>query len=117
MYIFTKDFWNYAGERALKTIAQVMVATLTATTFIPTSGDAWIAIGTTSGIAGLVSILTSLTAYSATAKNETTVDADVKSVLALLQKTAVPAPTVPVIKRAEQEPVIEAEIADGEGIA
>jgi hypothetical protein len=68
MYLFTLTFWSYAFERMIKTIAQVAIAALTATTFIPTLGESWKAIGLTSAIAGLVSVLTSLTAYSASEK-------------------------------------------------
>lgn len=88
MYLFTLAFWNYAFERAVKTIAQVAVAALTASTFIPSQGDAWAAIGFTSLLAGLVSVLTSLTAYSASSKNEINVDADVESILKMLSQTA-----------------------------
>lgn len=102
MYLFTLAFWNYAFERAIKTIAQVAVASLTASTFIPTEGDAWVAIGFTSLLAGLVSVLTSLTAYSAGAKTEISVEKDVEAVLNLLQKTAVPAPAVPVVEVTEE---------------
>lgn len=68
MYLFTYAFWDYALERMVKTIAQVAIAALTATSFIPTEGEAWKTIGMTSAIAALVSVLTSLTAYSASEK-------------------------------------------------
>jgi hypothetical protein len=68
MMLFSKNFWSLAFERMVKTIAQVMIASITATTFIPTSGDAWVTILTTSGLAGLVSVLTSLTSYDAVTK-------------------------------------------------
>jgi hypothetical protein len=106
MYLFTLAFWNYAFERAIKTIAQVAVASLTASTFIPTEGDAWVAIGVTSLLAGLVSVLTSLTSYSAGVKTEINVDKDVEAVLSLLQKTAVPAPAVETV-------VVQEEVATG----
>lgn len=72
--LFSKNFWSLAFERMVKTIAQVMIASITATTFIPTSGDAWVTILTTSGLAGLVSVLTSLTSYDAVTKAITTVE-------------------------------------------
>lgn len=79
MMIFSKDFWDVALERMVKTIAQVMIATITASTFIPTLGAAWVTVATTSGLAGLISVLTSLTAYSATSKTvNAPVAADVK---------------------------------------
>jgi hypothetical protein len=80
MMIFSRDFWAVAFERMVKTIAQVMIATITASTFIPTSGDAWVNILLTSGLAGLVSVLTSLTAYDAVSKQVTApIAADVKT--------------------------------------
>lgn len=97
MYLFTLAFWNYAFERAIKTVAQVAVASLTASTFIVSDVDAWVSTGVLSGLAGVVSVLTSLTAYSATEKNSTAVDADVQAVIGLLSKTAVPAPAIPVV--------------------
>jgi hypothetical protein len=78
--LFSRDFWSMAFERMVKTIAQVMIATITASTFIPTSGDAWVTILTTSGLAGLVSILTSLTSYDAATKALAPIEADVKLV-------------------------------------
>jgi hypothetical protein len=79
MMLFSKDFWSVALERMVKTIAQVAIATITASTFIPTEGEAWINIAVTSGLAGLVSVLTSLTAYDAVKKTiDAPIDADVK---------------------------------------
>lgn len=94
MYLFTKAFWQYAFERAVKTIAQGALAALTASTFIPSSVDQWVQVGIISAMAGLYSVLTSLTAYSATEKNDLSVEKDVSAVIALLQKTATPAPAV-----------------------
>ena len=68
MMLFSRDFWSLAFERMVKTIAQTAVATITASTFIPTVGDAWITVGITSGLAGLISVLTSLTTYDAVSK-------------------------------------------------
>lgn len=79
MMLFSKDFWSVAFERMVKTIAQVAVATITASTFIPTVGDAWLNVALTSGLAGLISVLTSLTSYDAVQKAVTApIDADVK---------------------------------------
>lgn len=66
--LFSRDFWSMAFERMVKTIAQTAVATITASTFIPTVGDAWITVGTTSGLAGLISVLTSMSSYDAVSK-------------------------------------------------
>ena len=68
MMIFSRDFWSVAFERMIKTIAQVMIATITASTFIPTVGEQWVNVLVTSGLAGLISVLTSLTSYDAVAK-------------------------------------------------
>lgn len=68
MMIFSRDFWSVAFERMVKTIAQVMIATITASTFIPTVGEQWINVLVTSGLAGLISVLTSLTSYDAVKK-------------------------------------------------
>lgn len=79
MMIFSRDFWSMAFERMIKTIAQTAVATITASTFIPTVGDAWVTVGTTSALAGLVSVLTSLSSYDAVTKAITApIEADVK---------------------------------------
>lgn len=86
MYLFTSAFWSYSFERMVKTIAQVAVASLTATTFIPTEGEAWKTIGITSAIAGLVSILTSLTAYSASEKTLVPIENDVTLVLDIMKR-------------------------------
>lgn len=79
MMLFSRDFWSQAFERMIKTIAQTAIATITASTFIPTVGDAWITVGTTSGLAGLISVLTSLTSYDAVKKViDAPIAADVK---------------------------------------
>lgn len=84
MMLFSRDFWSVAFERMVKTVAQVMVATITASTFIPTSGDAWFQILVTSGLAGVVSVLTSLTSYDAVTKAVSApIEADVQSALEL----------------------------------
>lgn len=79
MMLFSRDFWSQAFERMVKTIAQTAVATITASTFIPTVGDAWVTVGMTSGLAGLISVLTSLTSYDAVKKAiDAPIEADVK---------------------------------------
>jgi len=91
MMLFTRDFWSVAFERMVKTIAQVMIATITASTFIPTVGDQWVNVAVTSGLAGLVSVLTSLTTYDAVSKAVAPVDGDVQLVLDAVARKA---PTV-----------------------
>lgn len=79
MMLFSRDFWSVAFERMVKTIAQVMIATITASTFIPTVGEQWVNVAVTSGLAGLISVLTSLTSYDAVKKTvDAPIDADVK---------------------------------------
>ncbi len=79
MMLFSRDFWSQAFERMVKTVAQTAVATITASTFIPTVGDAWVTVGMTSGLAGLISVLTSLTSYDAVKKAiDAPIEADVK---------------------------------------
>lgn len=68
MMLFSKDFWSMAFERMVKTIAQTAVASVTVTSFIPTEVDAWQTVLVTSGMAGLISVLTSLTSYDAVQK-------------------------------------------------
>lgn len=68
MMLFSKDFWDMAFERMVKTIAQTAVASMTVTSFIPTDVDAWQTVLVTSGMAGLISVLTSLTSYDAVQK-------------------------------------------------
>ena len=68
MMLFSKDFWSMAFERMVKTIAQTAVASITVTSFIPTEVDAWQTVLVTSGMAGLISVLTSLTSYDAVQK-------------------------------------------------
>ena len=77
--LFSRDFWSLAFERMVKTVAQTAVAVITASTFIPTVGDSWVTVATTSGLAGLISVLTSMSSYDAVAKAITApIEADVK---------------------------------------
>ena len=56
--VFTKRWWVAAGIRALKTVAQVAIATIGTTTIF---GDVnWVVVGSTSALAGILSLLTSL---------------------------------------------------------
>jgi hypothetical protein len=89
MMIFSRDFWSVAFERMVKTIAQVAIATITASTFIPTVGEQWVNVAVTSGLAGLISVLTSLTSYDAVAKAVTApIEADVALAVEVAQRGA-----------------------------
>jgi len=66
MTIFTKAFWRYAGERAVKTFAQALLGVLTGTQIAGVGSVGWLAALSMAGIATLVSVLTSVTAYSGT---------------------------------------------------
>jgi hypothetical protein len=89
MMIFSRDFWSVAFERMIKTIAQVAIATITASTFIPTVGEQWVNVAVTSGLAGLISVLTSLTSYDAVAKAVTApIEADVALAVEVAQRGA-----------------------------
>lgn len=57
--MFTKSFWTAAAERALRTVAQALVAVIAATSFDWFSAD-WQAIAGTALTAGVLSLLTSI---------------------------------------------------------
>lgn len=57
--MFTATFWRSTAERAIKTIAQALIAVLAATTFDWFSAD-WKAIAGTALTAGVLSILSSI---------------------------------------------------------
>ena len=59
MTIFTAAFWKGAGERAIKTTAQSAIAVLTAdvTGLLDVN---WVVTASVAGLAGLVSVLTSI---------------------------------------------------------
>jgi len=89
MMIFSRDFWSVAFERMVKTIAQVTIATITASTFIPTVGEAWVNVAVTSGLAGLISVLTSLTSYDAVSKSVSApIQADVDLAIEAMKRNA-----------------------------
>ena len=67
MFIFTAAFWAYAGERAIKTVAQSGLATLGAGVVGLFDVD-WIAVGSIAALAGVVSLLTSVVGYERSAK-------------------------------------------------
>lgn len=64
MFIFTRAFWKYAGERALKTIAQTAVAGLTIGSVTGILDVAWVPLLSVTGLAGALSVLTAIIAYS-----------------------------------------------------
>ena len=57
--MFDLNFWNYAGERAIKTFAQTAIATLGAGTVGLLAID-WVNLLSVSGGAALLSVLTSI---------------------------------------------------------
>ena len=59
MSIFTKQFLLAAAERGIKTVAQTAAALIVAAGVGLLDAD-WVAIGSVAGMAGLVSILTSV---------------------------------------------------------
>ena len=64
MTILTKAFWNYAGERASKTVAQTAIALLTVGGISGVLNVAWVGLASSVALSGIVSVLTSLLAYS-----------------------------------------------------
>jgi hypothetical protein len=58
-----QTFWNYAFERAAKTVAQTAVALLTVESIIEITEIDWALVGGAAALAGLVSILTSITSF------------------------------------------------------
>lgn len=61
MKLFTKTFWVYAGERAIKTAAQAAVAVLGSNTVAITNID-FVGLLSVAGGAALLSVLTSIVA-------------------------------------------------------
>ncbi|MCS4277668.1 hypothetical protein M2390_002877 [Mycetocola sp. BIGb0189] len=59
MSIFTRKFWSYAGERAIKTMAQAAVA-LIGTGSLGLLEVQWWGVLSASLLAGIISILTSI---------------------------------------------------------
>ena len=56
--MFTKQWWKAAGMRAIKTVAQTAIATIGTSTLL--SDVNWLAVGSASVLAGLLSLLFSL---------------------------------------------------------
>jgi len=59
MTMFTATFWKSAAERAIKTVAQALIAVIAATTFDWFTAD-WQAIAGTAATAGVLSLLSSI---------------------------------------------------------
>lgn len=57
--MFTANFWKSAAERAIKTVAQALIAVIAATTFDWFTAD-WQAIAGTAATAGVLSLLSSI---------------------------------------------------------
>ena len=57
-----KKYWAFAGERAVKTCAQVMLATIGVTAAGIIDVD-WVQVLSVSALAGLMSLLTSVLTY------------------------------------------------------
>lgn len=56
--MFTKQWWKAAGMRAIKTVAQTALATIG--TSVVLSDVNWVAVGSASVLAGLLSLLCSV---------------------------------------------------------
>jgi len=56
--MFTKEFWKAAGIRALRTVCQTAIATIGTTAVIQEVN--WVMVGSSSLLAGILSILTSI---------------------------------------------------------
>lgn len=66
--LISKEWWKEAGTRAIKTVAQTAVATIGTCAMIDEVN--WIAVASASGLAGLLSILTSIATIPDPEKNE-----------------------------------------------
>lgn len=56
--MFTSDFWKAAGIRAIRTVCQTAVASIGTSAVL--SEINWVAVGSASLLAGILSILTSI---------------------------------------------------------
>lgn len=65
-----KKYWAYSGERAIKTVAQTAIATITASGVIGILQIDVIQLVSVSALAGLMSLLTSVLAYDKEQKND-----------------------------------------------
>lgn len=62
MFIFSKAFWSYSGERAVKTVAQAALAAI-GTGALGILAIDWAGVGSIAALAGVVSVLTSVVGY------------------------------------------------------
>jgi hypothetical protein len=60
MKLISKEFWAYAGERAIKTVAQAAIASIVASEVIGILNVDFVAVISVSALAGLLSLLTSV---------------------------------------------------------
>ena len=60
-------YWNYSGERAVKTVAQVAIATIGVTAAGLLDVD-WLQVASVSALAGIMSLLTSVLQYDKESK-------------------------------------------------
>jgi len=58
-----KKYWAFAAERAIKTVAQVAVATIGVSAIGIASVD-WVGVLSVSALAGVVSLLTSVSTFN-----------------------------------------------------
>ena len=56
--VFTKEWFNKAGVRAIKTVAQTAIATIGTATVL--GAVDWVAVISASAVAGILSLLTSV---------------------------------------------------------
>ncbi len=56
--VFTKEWFNKAGVRAIKTVAQTAIATIGTATVL--GAVDWVAVVSASAVAGILSLLTSV---------------------------------------------------------
>lgn len=61
-------FWEYAGERAAKTLAQTALAAITASQVVGLFEVDWVQIVSISGLAAVMSLLTSVVVYGGAEK-------------------------------------------------
>lgn len=64
MNIFTRAFWSYAGERAIKTVAQTAISALAIGGITGVLDVAWIPLASGVALAGIISVLTSVLSYT-----------------------------------------------------
>ena len=66
----SKEWWKQAGERAIKTLVQVSIATIGTSAMIENVN--WLAVLSASALAGILSILTSIASIPVPENSETT---------------------------------------------